>query len=111
MKIIRFIFVLVLVAGIAIALITTRPSEKEFASWYVEQNQTGMGGLFDEAFKTIVEQRTETEDYLIFSVFELDEETRYVGVLDHFFGRNTIEDAKETLNNLVEQVKQAVEEG
>lgn len=110
MKMLRILVVFVIVAAVGIGLITTRPTKSEFASWYVGQNESGFGGFFDEAFKAVVEQRTNVESYLIFSVFEVDGETRYVGILDHFFGRNTVDEAKKTVNNLIRQVEEALAE-
>ncbi|MDO5131629.1 MAG: hypothetical protein Q4D81_01445 [Eubacteriales bacterium] len=108
MKFIKSLLTLLLIGGIGLVLITTRPSGREFARWYVEQNQTGLGGFFDEAFVTVVEQSTKTRDYLVFSVFELSEEERYVGIMGFFFGRNTVEQAQKTLNELLEQAEEII---
>lgn len=108
MKIIKNMFTLLLIGCIGIALITTRPSGKEFADWYVEHNKTGLGGFFDAAYSVTVEKRTKTNNYLLFSVFELDERERYVGVLGHFFGKNTVEQTQETLRQILEQAGETI---
>ena len=81
MKIIKILLHLAVIAGPSVVLISTRPYEKEFADWYVEKNEDTLRSIFTEAYINIVEQRTETTDYLVFSVFELDGKERYVGIL------------------------------
>lgn len=108
MRLIRFFLSSFLVFGIGIVLITTRPSESDFAQWYVEQNQTGLGGFFDNALIKIVEERTESRDYLVFSIFDLDGKDRYVGLLGHFFGRNTVEQTQETLQEILKQTEETL---
>lgn len=98
---------LIVLAVIGVTLIISKPSESDFARWYVEQNKSGLGSFFNDAFEKLVESRTETSDYLILSVFELDEE-RYVGFLGKFFGKNSIEEAKQTLEHLIEKAGNAV---
>ena len=110
MKLFKFLFTLVLIAAIGITLITLRPSTAEFAEFYVNQNQTGLGSFFDEAYERIVIEKTDVDNYLIFSVFEVDEEDRYVGILGHFFGRSSKEQAAKTMSELIEQAKKALEE-
>lgn len=111
MKILRRFVTAVIIIIIAIALIVTRPTENDFAEWYVEQNQTGLGGLIDGAFELVVKEKTETKDCLFFSIFEVNGgEDRYVGILDHIFGRSSAERVQETLENLVEQAKDFIDE-
>lgn len=111
MKLLRFFFSLIIVAAIGIALITTRPTKAEFAEYYVSRNQTGLGEFFDSAFEQIVLHKTEENDYLVFSVFEVDGEDRYIGILGHFFGRSSAEQAAETMSELFDQAKRAIENG
>lgn len=110
MKLLKSLFFFFVVAAIAIALITMRPTKADFAEYYVSQNQTGFGSFFDEAFEKIVMQRTEVKEYLVFSVFEVDGEDRYVGILGHFFGRSSSEQAAQTMGELIEQARKALEE-
>lgn len=105
MKLFRFLITIVFIVGLGMIFVTTKPSEYEFAKWYVEKNQTGLGGFFDNAFVKIVEQRTETRDFLVFAVFELDQEECYIGVAGQIFGRGSVEQAGRTLENLIEQAK------
>lgn len=108
MRIIKFFFTILLIGGIGITLITTRPSRNDFARWYVEQNQTGLGGLIDAAFVKIVEQRTKVSEYLVFSVFDMGEDERYVGVFGQFFGKNTVDRVQQTLNEILEQAEETI---
>lgn len=107
-KLIQILFTFLILAGVGILLITTRPSESDFARWYTEKSENGLGSFFDEAFIKLVESRTETSDYIIFSIFELDGEERYVGILGNIFGRNSAEQAKQTLDHLIEQARNAI---
>lgn len=109
MKLFKSLFTLIIIAAFGIALITMRPTKTDFAEYYVSQNQTGLGGFFDEAYEKIVMQRTEVNDYLLFSVFEINDEERYVGVLGHFFGRSSAEQATQTMNSLIDQAQKALE--
>lgn len=86
MKLLRSLFTLAIVAAAGIALVTMCPTEDDFAAYYVSQNQTGLGGFFDGAKETLVKQRTETKNFWVFAVFEVDGKERYIGILDHFFG-------------------------
>lgn len=110
MKLFKSLITLLFIAAIGIALITMRPSKTDFAEFYVKQNQTGLGTFFDEAYERIVIEKTEVDNYLIFSVFEVDEEDRYVGILGHFFGRSSAEQAAKTMGDLIDQAKKALEE-
>ena len=67
-KLIRILFTFLILAGLGILLITTRPSEHDFAQWYAEKNESGLGSFFDDAFIALVEARTETSDYLVFHI-------------------------------------------
>lgn len=107
-KLIRILFTFLILAGLGILLITTRPSEHDFAQWYAEKNESGLGSFFDDAFIALVEARTETSDYLVFSIFELDGEELYVGILGNIFGRNSAEQAKQTLDRLIDQARSTI---
>ena len=72
MKLIKRCLTLLAVAVLAVALIVLRPTADEFAAYYVSRNQTGLGGFFDEGLEAMVRERTEEDNYLFFSVFEVD---------------------------------------
>lgn len=108
MRIVKSIFTMLLIGTIGITLITTRPSRSDFAKWYVEQNQTGLGDLIDAAFVKVIEQRTKVSEYLIFSVFNIGEDERYVGILGHFFGKNTVDQVQQTLNEILKQAEDTI---
>ena len=108
MKLLRTLISLFMIAMVGILLITTRPTKTDFAEYYVEQNPTGLGEFFDNTFKKIVMQKTVASDYLIFSVFGVDEADRYVGFLGHFFGKSSAEDVAQTVEDLINQVKENI---
>lgn len=110
MKLIKTITTLIIIAFIGIAMVTTCPSKKEFAQWYVEQNQTGLGSFFDDAFVVLVEQQTTSSDHLVFSIFELNGKERYVGIFGRFFGKNSIERTTENFQELLRQAKEKIGE-
>ncbi len=109
MKPLKTLFTLLILALLGFALVVTRPTETDFAKWYVEHNETGMGDFFDNVLEKTVLQRTETSDYVVFSLFELDGEERYVGVAGQIIGKETGEEVTETLTHLVEQAKEVIE--
>ena len=86
MRLVRSLFTFAIAAAAGAALVTMCPTVDDFAAYYVSQNQSGLGGFFDGAQEALVKQRTETKNYRVFAVFEVDGKGRYVGVLDHFFG-------------------------
>ena len=109
MKLIKRCLTLLAVAVLAVALIVLRPTADEFAAYYVSRNQTGLGGFFDEGLEAMVREQTEEDNYLFFSVFEVDGDERYVGILGHFFGRSTAEEAARAMEELAGQVKSGME--
>lgn len=109
MRVIKFFISLCIIFFLAVCLIVTRPDRSDFAEWYVEKNQTSFG-IIDGARKAFVEARTESENYLVFAVFELEDD-RYVGVLGkHFFGRNSLEMAEKTLDTVIEEFNRFLDE-
>ncbi len=102
MKLFRTLFTMLIIGAIGISMITLRPTKADFAEYYVSQNQTGFGELFDGALEKIVMERTEERDCLFFSVFQIDEKDNYVGILGHFFGRSSVEEAGRAFEDLVD---------
>lgn len=104
MKLIKTITTLIIIAFFGIAIVTTCPSI--IYQWYVEQNQTGLGFFFDDAFIVLVEQQTASSDHLVFSIFELNGQERYVRIFEQFFGKNSIERTTENFQELLRQAKE-----
>ncbi len=109
MKIFKSLLTIFIIAAVIIAMIITRPTKADFTEYYVNQQQTGLGTFFDAAYEKVVMQKTEESDYLVFSVFEVNGEDRYVGILGHFFGSSSIEQATQTMDNLIDQAKQMLD--
>ena len=105
----NFIVTTILAAALGIFLITENPSTEDFSKWYVENNSTEMGAFFDNVYEGIVSQQTKKQDYVLFSVFEL-KKAKYVGIGGRFFSRNSVEEAKQDAENLIESVQQKMEE-
>ena len=110
MKFIKYMFTLIIIIGISVLLMAVRPTEEDFVEWYVERNHTNLGSFFDEAFELVVKARTETQDYLIFSVFKVDGKDYYVGICNHIFGQSSVEQVSNTLEELVDQALSATED-
>lgn len=109
-KIFSFLMTTVFIAAICIFLITENPSVEDFSRWYVDSNPTSMGAFFDDVYTTIVSTQTVGKDYILFSIFELDN-AKYVGIAGHFWGRNSVEEAKETAGRILEQAMEQVGKG
>lgn len=109
MKLLKTLLTLMVITFLTMSLILLCPSKKEFAKYYVSQNQTGYGELFDSAFEKVVYQKTTEKRYLIFAVFELDDQNRYIGIAGTFVGKASAETAAKTLQELVNQVKNGLE--
>lgn len=107
MKFIKTLFLIIIVGAIFMVLIAMRPTKAEFAEYYVEQNSTGLGEFFDNIFEKVVMEQTETTDFVVFSVFEVNEVDRYIGILGHFFGRSSMEEVNQTMEDLINQAKDA----
>lgn len=103
MKLFKTLFTFFIIVIISITFITLCPTKSDFAEYYVQQNSTGLGKFFDETYEKIILQKTSDTNYLIFSVFEVDETNRYVGLLGHFFGPTTTEEVAQTVDNLINQ--------
>lgn len=90
-----FLTRIIIIAFIGITLVTTRPFESDFVDWYVEKNwdkhHTTMGQLVDGVYELIIKERTETKNYIVFSVFEVAGQERYVGVFGHIYGADFLE--------------------
>lgn len=95
---------------LGVILITSRPFEKDFVKWYVEQNQASSGADADEDFAAAVKEKTVTTNYILFSVYEVNEEERYVGAFGHIFGRHSLENAEEVLKIMLKSAQKAAEE-
>lgn len=108
MRMLRTLLTFLVITFLAFGLILLCPTKKEFAKYYVSQNQTGYGELFDSAFEKVVYQKTTEKRYLIFAVFELDDQNRYIGVAGNFIGKSSAEAAAKTLQELVDQVKKGL---
>ena len=105
MKMLRTLLTLLVITFLSMGLILLCPSKEEFAKYYVGQNQTGYGKLFDSAFEKVVYQKTTEKRYLIFVVFELDDQERYIGIAGNFVGKSSAEEAAKTLQELIDQGK------
>lgn len=107
MKLLKTLFTILVVGALAMVLIAMRPTKADFAEYYVEKHSTGLGELVDNVFEKIVMEQTEVNDFVVFSVFEVNETDRYIGVLGQFFGRSSVEEAGETVKDLIDQAKDA----
>ena len=108
-KIFNFILTVVLLAAISIFLITENPNVDDFSKWYVKTHPTEMGAFFDDAYAALVSQQTRTKDYVVLTVFEV-KKVRYVGVAGHFWGRDSVEEAKQNASEIIEHVRQQLED-
>ena len=109
MKLFRTLFTMLVIGALGISMITLRPTKADFAEYYVSQNQTGLGDFFDSALEKVVMQRTDEKDCLFFSVFQIDGKDNYVGILGHFFGKSSAEEAGRLLENLVDRAEELLE--
>ena len=103
--IIRFAIVVVLMAG----MILTRPTKKEFVDWYVNKNYAEDAEIIKGTMEQIVNAETDASDYLLFSVFEIEEKDRYIGIAGMIIGRSSVQDAKDTLEQIIDEASRAME--
>ncbi len=109
MKLFKTLFYAIIVILLASILIGMRPTKADFAEYYVSQNQTGLGEFFDTAFEAIVTNSVDEQNFYTFSIFTVNGEDRYIGILGHFFGRSSAEQVANTVENLIEQAKDALD--
>lgn len=95
---------------LSIMMITSKPFEKDFINWYVAQNQVNLGTAFDENFANKVKEKTVTTNYILFSVYEVNEEERYVGAFDHIWGKHSWKKVEEVLKVMSESAQRAAAE-
>ena len=108
-KLISFVMTAILIAAIGILLITENPGVDEFSKWYVHNNPTEMGTFFDDVYTGMVRRQTKAKDYVLLTVFEIDR-AKYVGIAGHFWGRSSVEEARQTASDIIERVRKEVEE-
>ena len=109
-RIFSFLLTAVLLAAAGIFLITENPNVDDFSRWYVKNNPTEMGTFFDDAYTVMVSQQTRTKDYVVFTVFEV-KKAKYVGIAGHFWGRDSVEETKRNASEIIENVRQQLEDG
>lgn len=108
-RLFSFIITIAVLAALGVFLITENPNADDFSKWYVKNNPTEMGSFFDEVYEALVEQETASKDYVLFSVFEI-KNAKYVGIAGHFWGKDSVEKAKENASNIIEQARQKLED-
>ena len=102
-KILTFVLFLILLAS----LIILRPTKTQFARWYVSENPSGYGRFIDDTMEMVVKKNTEEDKYLVFSVFEVNDEDRYIGVCGLFIGRSTFEEAQHAFKSIAQKALEA----
>ncbi len=103
MKIIKFAIIVIALVG----LILTRPTKDEFIDWYVAKNYAEETEVVKYTVTQVVKAQTEQSDYLVFSVFEVDQKDRYIGVAGIFIGRSSVQDAADVVQDILEEASEA----
>lgn len=101
---------IIVVLVLSIMMITSKPFEKDFVEWYVAQNQQSQGAEFDETFVQTVKEKIVTTNYILFSVYEVNEEERYVGAFGHFWGKHSWKHTAEVFKVMLKSAQKATEE-
>ena len=101
------LLILILALALGVCLAITKPSSSDFAEWYVEQNKDIVSSLLKDPVETMVRESTEEDTHLFFTTFTLGDE-QYYGLAGHFIGSRQIDQGKETLHQLVEAAKSAL---
>lgn len=82
------IALLILVMGLLIIMAISNPDLDDFSTWAAEKvvadAQSPLASVIEEASKPLIKISSNQNNYLFFSIFEVDNNVKYLGIFNNF---------------------------